>query len=234
MEVFRPLSAARSSGKTRRPEDHGVNSNIVMARENRIPMLPNVGTGWLEWETYLADVNLGDGDLAARIAEGDRSVLEEIFRQYAGAVKSMAVRVIRDETLAEDVVQDTFVGFWKSPSKYDPSRGSLRTFLLTIAHRRAVDLVRSEAARTRREMRPPDPVFFDLEDEVMTRRLAGDVRTALVGLSPEEREAISLAYFAGLSYVQVAKHLDAPEGTVKSRIRSGMRKLATSLEGVTS
>ena len=197
-------------------------------------MLPNVGIGWRESETYLADLNRDDGHLAARIAEGDRGVLEELFRQYAGAVKSMAMRVIRDETLAEDVVQDTFLGFWKAPTKYDPSRGSLRTFLLTIAHRRAVDIVRSEVARTRREMRPPDPVFFDLEDEVMARRLAGDVRSALVGLSPEEREAISLAYFSGLSYVQVADHLHAPEGTIKSRIRSGMRKLATSLEGVTS
>jgi RNA polymerase sigma-70 factor, ECF subfamily len=196
------------------------------------PTLPMI-TGWLR-ESYLDQQNRGDGDLAARIAAGDQGVLEELFRQFAGAVKSVAFRVIRDETLAEDVVQDTFIGIWKAPEKYDPSRGSLRTFLLTIAHRRAVDIIRSEEARTRRELRPPEPDFFDLEDEVLTRRLSGDVRAALVDLSQEEKEAISLAYFAGLSYVQVARHLDTPEGTIKSRIRSGMRKLATSLEGVAS
>lgn len=81
-------------------------------------------------------------------------------------------------------------------------------------------------------MRPPDPEFFDLEGEVLTRRLSDDVRSALVGLSKKEREAIALAYFGGLSYVQVAQHLETPEGTIKSRIRSGMRKLAISLEGV--
>ncbi|MGH8951257.1 MAG: sigma-70 family RNA polymerase sigma factor, partial [Acidimicrobiia bacterium] len=149
-------------------------------------------------------------------------------------VKSVAFRVIRDETLAEDVVQDTFVGLWRSPERYDPARGSLRTFLLTIAHRRAVDIVRSEEARTRRESRPPDPVHFDLEDEVWTRRLSDDVRSALVDLTDDERAAISLAYFGGLSYVQVARRLGAPEGTIKTRIRSGMRKLASSLEGVHS
>lgn len=185
-------------------------------------------------ESYLDQLNRGDADLAARIAAGDQRVLEELFRQFAGAVKSVAFRVIRDETLAEDVVQDTFIGIWKAPEKYDPSRGSLRTFLLTIAHRRAVDLIRSEQARTKRETRPPDPDFFDLEDEVLTRRLSSDVQAALVDLTHEEKEAITLAYFGGLSYVQVARHLDTPEGTIKSRIRSGMRKLATSLEGVTS
>ncbi len=185
-------------------------------------------------ETRLGEVNLGDADLVVRMSNGDQDALAEVFRDFAGAVKSVAFRVIRDETLAEDVVQDTFVGLWRSPERYDPARGSLRTFLLTIAHRRAVDIVRSEEARTRRESRPPDPVHFDLEDEVWTRRLSDDVRSALVDLTDDERAAISLAYFGGLSYVQVARRLGAPEGTIKTRIRSGMRKLASSLEGVHS
>lgn len=210
-----------------------VNQSTALAPEG-LQRMPRKVTGGREPEICLADLNLRDLDLAARIADGDQQVLEELFRQYSGAVKSVAYRVIRDETLAEDVVQDTFIGFWKSPERYDPARGSLRTFLLTIAHRRAVDIIRSEQARTRRELRPPDPKFFDLEDEVMARRLSGDVRSALVELSEEEREAIALAYFAGLSYVQVANHLETPEGTIKSRIRSGMRKLASSLEGVAS
>ncbi len=185
-------------------------------------------------ETFLAEPNRDDADLAARVVAGDQEALAELFQEFGGAVKSVAFRVIRDETLAEDVVQDTFVGFWKAPEKYDSSRGSLRTFLLTIAHRRAVDIVRSEESRTRRELRLPDADHFDLEEEVISRGLSLEVRSALTGLAAEEREAISLAYFGGLSYVQVARQLDAPEGTIKSRIRTGMRKLATSLHGVAS
>lgn len=178
------------------------------------------------------EANREDARLAERIADGDRTALEAAFQAYSGAVKSVAIRVLRDQSLAEDVVQDTFVTFWNRPDRYDAARGTLRTFLLTIAHRRAVDVVRSEEARTRREARPPDPDHFDLEDEVWTRRLSEHVRAALEELSEGERQAISLAYYGGLSYVEVAERLGAPEGTVKSRIRSGMKKLATSLESV--
>ncbi len=182
-------------------------------------------------EQDVGDLNRDDAELASRVASGDRAALEELYKAYGGAVKSLASRVLRDEALAEDVVQDTFVGFWRSPGKYDPSRGSLRTFLLTIAHRRAVDTVRSEQARTRRELVPPDPDHFDLVDEVLAGELAQEVQRALSGLPEGERQAIAMAYFGGLSYVEVARRLGAPEGTVKSRIRSGMQKLATSLEG---
>ena len=182
----------------------------------------------------VTDVSSGnDATLAARVAARDREALEELFNAYSGAVKAIAARTLRDEALAEDVVQDTFVTFWNSPEKYDANRGSIRTFLVTIAHRRAVDIVRSEVARTQREQRPPEPRYSDdVEDEVWSRSLSAEVREALDRLSSEEREAITLAYYGGLSYVEVARRLDAPEGTVKSRIRSGMRKLAGSLSGV--
>lgn len=178
-----------------------------------------------------SEVSDGDAALAERVAAGDRAALESLFDQYGSAVKSIAVRVLRNEDLAEDVVQDTFVQFWKSPERYRPDRGSLRTFLVTIAHRRAVDIVRSEVARSRRELQPPEPDHFDLEDEVWARSLSEMVQNALDGLAPGEREAIALAYFRGLSYVEVARSLGEPEGTVKSRIRNGMKKLAVSLAG---
>lgn len=193
------------------------------------PIIPGV-VPWLRGR--VEEPNREDAGLAERVAAGDRAALEDAFQAYSGAVKSVAVRVLRDQSLAEDVVQDTFVTFWKRPDRYDPARGTLRTFLLTIAHRRAVDVVRSEEARTRRESRPPDPEHFDLEDEVWSRRLSEHVRAALEELSEGERQAISLAYYGGLSYVEVAERLGAPEGTVKSRIRSGMKKLAASLESV--
>lgn len=170
-----------------------------------------------------------DSLLAERIANRDESALEELFREYGGAVKSVAVRVLRDANLAEDVVQETFTALWNSPEKFNSQRGSLRAFLFTIAHRRAVDTVRSEVARSRREQRPPDPEHFDLEDEVWSREISATVRRALQELPAAEREAITLAYFADLSYSEVARRLGQPEGTVKSRIRSAMRKLSVAL-----
>lgn len=170
-----------------------------------------------------------DAELAARVVERDQSAVEIMFNEFGGAIKSLAMRVLRDETLADDVVQDTFLGFWNSPEKFNAELGSLRTFLLTIAHRRAVDIVRSEVARSRREEKPPDRDYYDVAEEVWTRDLSETVRRALDDLADGEREAIALAYLGGLSYVEVAKRLGQPEGTVKSRIRSGMKKLAVTL-----
>lgn len=171
-----------------------------------------------------------DADLAARVARRDDGALETLYDEFGGAVKGVARRVLRDEARAEDVVQDTFVTFWSSPEKFDPLRGSLRAFLLTIAHRRSVDVVRSQVARSQRESRPPDPDYSaDVEETVWAMSLSRQVRSALATLESGERDAITLAYYGGLSYAQVAKELGAPEGTVKSRIRSGMKKLSRSL-----
>ncbi len=175
-----------------------------------------------------------DAELAARVVQRDRSAWEAVFNQLSGVIKMVALRVVRDESLAEDVAQDTFLGFWNAPEKFDPERGSLSSFLSTIAHRRAVDLVRSEVARSRREERPPDPEHYDVAEEVWVRTLSEAVRRALDELAEGEREAITLAYFGGLSYVEVAERLGQPAGTVKSRIRSGMKKLASSLAMVSS
>ena len=192
-----------------------------------ISSLENVGH-----KTTLSAANERDAELASGVAARDRSSLELLFKEHGAAVKGVAWRVLRDESLAEDIVQETFVTFWDSPEKYDPSRGTIRTFLLTIAHRKAVDVVRSEVARSRREEKPPDPVHVDVEEEVWTRDLSDTVRNALNSLAEGEREAITMAYYGGLSYVQVAERLDLPEGTVKSRIRAGMKKLSVALSGV--
>lgn len=171
-----------------------------------------------------------DAVLVQRVLERDETALEEVYRAHGGAVKSIARRVLSDDTLAEDVVQDVFVSFWKAPAKFDSNRGSLRTYLLTIAHRRAVDVVRSEVARTQREEKQPPPAeVIDLESEIWQRSQSQIVRDAVDNLGEDERKAISLAYFGGLTYVEVAKALDEPEGTVKSRIRSGMKKLSAVL-----
>lgn len=177
-------------------------------------------------------MNRRDADLAAGVSAGDRASLELLFEEHAEAVKGVARRVLRDDWLAEDVVQETFVAFWDRPAIYDPARGSIRTLLQTIAHRKSVDVVRSEVARARRELRPPDPVRIDVEEEVWARNLSETVRSALERLADGEREALTLAYYEGLSYAQVADHVGLPEGTVKSRIRAGMRKLSRALSEV--
>jgi RNA polymerase sigma-70 factor, ECF subfamily len=175
-----------------------------------------------------------DADLVSGVRARDQSDLKAIYDRFGGAVRSVALRVLRNPDLADDVVQETFVTFWTSPEKFDPVRGSLKTYLLTIAHRRAVDIVRSEEARSRRELVPPDPDYTSVEEEIMSRATSERVHQALVDLDENERKAITMAYFGGLTYVEVADRLGAPEGTVKSRIRNGMRKLAINLEGVES
>lgn len=175
---------------------------------------------------------LDDAGLVSRVGHGDESALETIYRKYGGAVAFVARKVLRDDALAEDVVQDVFVSLWRSPDRFDPNRGSLRAFLMTIAHRRAVDIVRSEEARARREDNMELPDTIDLEDEVWVRNQSERVRSAVARLGEDERRAISLAYFGGLTYVEVARTLEEPEGTVKSRIRSGMRKLSETLSEV--
>jgi RNA polymerase sigma-70 factor (ECF subfamily) len=184
------------------------------------------------YQDFVTSERAEDAALVAGVVDGDQTALESIYRNYGGAVKFVARKVLKDDALAEDVVQDVFVSFWKAPAKFDADRGSLRTYLLTIAHRRAVDVVRSEEARTRRQDATSLEETVDLEHEVWVRNQSEKVREAVAGLGEDERKAISLAYFGGLTYVEVAKQLDEPEGTVKSRIRSGMKKLSTALAEV--
>jgi RNA polymerase sigma-70 factor (ECF subfamily) len=164
--------------------------------------------------------------------------LGEIYRRYAGAVWAVARRVCRDRALAEDVSQTVFVDLWRRPQRFDPSRGSLRPWLVAQAHARAVDAVRSETARQRRQEResrlaPSQQV--DVEAAVQVAALTDDVRRAVEQLADDERTAIVLSYFGGHSYRETAELLGAPEGTVKTRIRRGLLGLRRALEaqGVT-
>ena len=133
---------------------------------------------------------------------------------------------------AEEVIQEVFLRLWHRPEKFDPERGSLRSFLLAQAHGRAVDLLRAESSRRRREERDARRTAtsgYDLVNEVWDLTVADHVKDALSGLPDDERRAIELAYFGGHTYREVAVLLDRPEGTVKSRIRAGLKKLRTDL-----
>ena len=173
------------------------------------------------------------------MAAGDGDALAELYRRYGGAVWAVARRVCGDRTLDEDVTQTVFVDLWRRPQRFDPTRGALRPWLVAQAQARAVDTVRSEAARQRRQERevrlapPPSP---EVEAEVHLAALSEEVRRAVARLNEDERRAIVLAYFGGNSYRETAEMLGEPEGTVKSRIRRALTGLRHALEseGLTS
>lgn len=178
------------------------------------------------------DEALTDDELVRRTSAGDRAAFRMVYERHSGSVLALAKRVLRNQHLAEEVTQDVFVKLWNNPDRYDPARGSLRTFLLTMTHGKSVDGVRSETSRRAREEREARliPVVADGVDEDVERSSDAEmVRSALTDLSPEQRNPIELAYFGGQTYREVAKTLGLPEGTVKSRIRIGMATLARSL-----
>jgi RNA polymerase sigma-70 factor (ECF subfamily) len=176
----------------------------------------------------------GDAVLVVAISRYRQEALAEAYRRHAGAVYALARRLLVDATLAEEVVQEVFLRLWNSPDRYDPARGALRSYLLAQCHGRSVDLLRSESARRRREerdVRRTAEAGYDLEHEVVDLAVAERVQEALAILPEGERQAIALAYFGGHTYREVAALLDQPEGTVKSRIRSGLGRLRAELVG---
>jgi RNA polymerase sigma-70 factor, ECF subfamily len=173
-----------------------------------------------------------DGALAVAIGRWREDALAEAFRRHAGAVYGLAQRVLGDRAAAEEVVQEVFLRLWNAPDRYDPERGSMRAFLLSQAHGRAVDQLRSDSSRRRREQRDAArsaAAGYDLEHEVMDLTVAEHLKEAVSALPADERRAIELAYFEGHTYREVAVLLDQPEGTVKSRIRSGLTRLRAGL-----
>ena len=171
-------------------------------------------------------------DVRDRIIARDDTALTEVYDQFASFVYGLALRVIGDARAAEDVSQDVFVCIWQRPEAFDPQRGSLRTWLGTLTHRRAVDYVRREEARRRRAEREASRAVTTPDVEEMATALvtAERVRAALDVLPAEQRRAIQLAYFEGKTYRQVAEVLGIPEGTAKSRLRLGLRRIAAALE----
>ncbi len=176
---------------------------------------------------------LSDASLVVGIARYRQEALAEVYRRHAGAVFALARRVTNTASVAEDVVQEVLLKLWSHPDRFDPERGSLRSFLLTQAHSRSVDIVRSDSSRRRREdaeVTHAAEAGYDVEREVWDLAMTEHVQEALAELSGDERDAIELAYFGGYSYREVAVILDQPEGTVKSRIRSGLRRLRGELQ----
>ena len=170
----------------------------------------------------------GDARLARAIADGSQEALGEAHQRHSGAMRAVARRAVCSGDLADEAVQDVFLGLWRAPERFDPRRGSLRSWLQVQAHRRAIDIARSESSRRRRERHQSARerrVLDDVEGKVLESATARSVRRALARLHPRERQALELAYLKGHSYRQVAALLGQPEGTVKNRIRTGLRRL---------
>jgi len=173
-----------------------------------------------------------DATLVVAIGRWRQDALAEAYRRHAGAAFALARRLLADRQLAEEVLQEVFLRLWNQPDRFDSERGSLRSYLLAQTHGRAVDLLRSETSRRRREEREARETAehgTDIEREVMDMSVAEQVQGVVATLPVDERKAIELAYFGGHTYRQVAVLLDEPEGTVKSRIRSGLRKMRVSM-----
>lgn len=174
---------------------------------------------------------LSDAALVVGIARWRSEALAEAYRRHGGAVFATAVRVLGERGGAEDVTQAVFSALWDQADRFDPDRGSLRSFLLSMAHARAVDVLRNEGRRRAREERVAGMADapYDLEREVTDWAVAAQVRDALGTLSAPERQVIEMAYFGGHTYREVAALLGQPEGTVKSRIRTGLCRLRGAL-----
>jgi RNA polymerase sigma-70 factor, ECF subfamily len=176
--------------------------------------------------------DVSDAQLVTSIARYSEVALAEVYRRHGGAVYGLARRVLNSASEAEDVTQEVFLRLWNEPDRFDPSRGTLRAFLLAQSHARAVDAIRSLNARRRREANDAQRTAnagYDMQHEAWDLSLADQVSRVLGGLPVDERRAIELAYFEGRTYVEVAQLLGQPEGTIKGRIRNGMRRMREAL-----
>ena len=178
---------------------------------------------------------LRDGQLVELVAQKDAGALEALYDRYGRAAYSLARRILTEETLAQDVVQEVFLSLWRDARRFDAGRGTVATYLLSMTHHRAVDVVRREENLRRWRTSDeglelaPDPKAR-VEDEVEASERRSEVRAALAELPAAQREALLLAYFGGYTQREVAALVGVPLGTVKTRMAAGMRKMKEALQ----
>jgi RNA polymerase sigma-70 factor (ECF subfamily) len=185
--------------------------------------------------TKQADIRvLADEELIHLVSAGEARAFEVIFDRHGGAAFSLAYRMCGRRAMAEDIVQEAFVSLWRSGARYDATRGSVRTWVLSVVRNRAIDAFRREDAKGGRDVgeeglaeRMPAAELTDAEVE--RRDEARQIRKALIELPPDQRQVIELAYFGGFSHSQIADMLALPSGTVKGRMRLGLTKMRLAL-----
>ena len=178
-----------------------------------------------------------DRRLVRRIEGGDEEAFRSLFATYAPSAMALAVRVVRQTQLAEEIVQEAFLTLWRTPGIFDERRGSVKAWLMTMVHHRAVDAVRREEAQRRRSDEMVGGIREETDDptDAVVEAVAAPaerdaVRTALRSLPDDQREVLELMYFEGLSQSQVAARTGAPLGTVKSRALLGMRRMRSMVD----
>ena len=194
----------------------------------------NEGQNGLRGRTVSA-ADDADRAVLALVTDGQLDALQDLYDRYRTMAYSIALRITTDPSLAEDVVQDAFLGVWRNASRYVERRGSVKTWLLSIVHHRAVDAVRRRRPTTalpEREDTPPMSLTLpDIWQEVAGNLDRDEIASALRSLTDVQREAIELAYWGGLTQQEIAARTGAPLGTVKSRVRLGLLALRRSLLG---
>lgn len=177
-----------------------------------------------------------DEELMHLVQEGNTTAFEIVYDRHGAAAYSLAYRMVGNRVVAEDIVQEAFLSMWRSRSRFEPQRGSLRSWVLGIVHHRGIDALRRNTVHNRRqagaeaeEERREAPATTEVE--VIRRQEAATVRAALDLLPPEQSRVLELAYFAGFSQSQIAELMKMPIGTVKGRMRLGLAKLRASLGG---
>lgn len=175
---------------------------------------------------------LVDEELVRGVVDGAGAAFAALYDRYGRRAYSLARRVCADDGLAEDVVQEAFLAFWRAPDRFDPQRGRFSTWMLTLVHHRAVDAVRRQSAIGRRTVPPLEngeersaPAGPGADLDALVAVEAGQIRAALDRLPPDQRTALALAYFGGFTQREVAAQLGVPLGTVKSRMFTGIRRL---------
>lgn len=167
-------------------------------------------------------------ELLTRTARGDEQAFADLYDRMAGLVLGLARRVVRDPARAEEVAQEVFIQVWQSASRFDPTKGSAKTWVMTLTHRRAVDAVRRDQSASDREARydwTGGADYDAVEEEVTTRLEHEQVRRCMGSLTELQREAVTLAYYQGYTYADVATVLKANPATVKTRMRDGLIRL---------
>jgi RNA polymerase sigma-70 factor, ECF subfamily len=179
---------------------------------------------------------LADEDLMPLVHDGDPRAFAVVFDRHADAAFSLAYRMCGRRSMAEDVVQEAFLSLWRSGARYDRARGSVRSWVLGVVRNRAIDLFRRETVRTGQDVNAEGvveriPGGEDVAQDAEKRENAHEVRVAMGGLPPDQRQVIELAYFGGFTHTQIAEMLQLPPGTVKGRMRLGLTKLRVALGG---
>jgi RNA polymerase sigma-70 factor, ECF subfamily len=174
--------------------------------------------------------HLSDEAVLALIARADEQALSELYRRFGRLAYGLAFRILRDDALAQDAVQEAFLGVWRAAGRFTAERAKPSTWLLTLVHRRAVDLVRREERRRTEPLQPDTESTDSAPDELELLSERQSIREALRKLPPEQREAIELAYYGGYTQSELAERLGQPLGTIKSRMFTGLARLRETLE----